>query len=132
MHTIDVAIAIVYHNMQVLICRRRPEGHLGGFWEFPGGKIEVGETPNHCAERELREEVGIICEATVPIRVIEHAYPDRSVRIHPFLCAFRSGTAAPLGCDEAIWINPARLRDYTFPPANDQLIEQIIQLLTSR
>jgi mutator protein MutT len=130
MKQIDVAIAIVTRDGQILICRRKQEGHLGGFWEFPGGKVEPGESPKQCAERELEEEVDLKCQATIPLEIINHRYPDRSVQIHPFLCTYQSGEAKQIGCDDAIWIRPAELHNYRFPEANGELIRHLIELLS--
>ena len=60
---VEVAIALVFRQGQVLISRRPAQAHLGGFWEFPGGKLEAGESPERCAEREVLEEVGVVVHA---------------------------------------------------------------------
>jgi mutator protein MutT len=129
MKVIDVAIAIVSCEDRILICRRRQDGHLGGFWEFPGGKVEPGETPQQCAQREIREEVDLEIDVLSAMPVIEHEYPERNVRLHPFLCAYKSGHAKPLGCDEALWVAPANLMSYQFPQANNELIRQLVRML---
>jgi 8-oxo-dGTP diphosphatase len=131
MKRVDVAIAIVCRQRKVLICRRRRQDHLGGFWEFPGGKLEAGETIQQCLARELREELDIAIEPITQLPMIEHDYPDVLVRLHPYICTHRAGEPKPIGCDELIWIDPNGLREYEFPPANKQLIEQLIERLTS-
>ena len=127
MKHIDVAIGIVCKGGQVLICRRKQDGHLAGFWEFPGGKVEPGESPAQCVARELREELDIEVNVATALPTIEHDYPDRQVRLHPFLCDHRNGIPKPIGCDETIWVNPPALREYKFPNANDGLIEDLIK-----
>jgi mutator protein MutT len=129
MQVIDVAIAIVCCEDRVLICRRRQGGHLGGFWEFPGGKVEPGETPKSCAVREIREEVDLEIDVLSEMPVIEHDYPDRKVRLHPFLCSYKSGHAKPLGCDEALWVTSSNLPNYQFPEANAELIQELMRTL---
>jgi mutator protein MutT len=129
MKQIDVAIAVVCHQGQVLICLRKPDGHLGNYWEFPGGKIEPGESMSQCLTRELREETHVEAEILTPLPVIEHEYSDRSVRLHPYLCAYASGEPVAAGCQEVRWVPPQRLREYKFPPANDGLIELLTECL---
>ena len=80
---IEVAIGLVWKEGRLLIARR-PEGvHLGGLWEFPGGKIDPGESPSECLLRELREEMGIEAEVTGTREIIPFTYPERLVRLHP-------------------------------------------------
>jgi mutator protein MutT len=126
---VDVALAIVSRDGQVLICLRRAKDRLGGFWEFPGGKAEDGESISRCLARELREELDIAAEPLFSLPVIEHDYPDIHVRLHPFICAYKSGDAKPLGCDELRWVRPDELIDYQFPPANKELLDQVRRAL---
>ena len=129
MKCIDVDIAVVVRGEHVLICKRRDETALGGFWEFPGGKREPTETAQACVVREVREEVGIEVRPTRSLEIIEHAYPDVRVRLHPHVCEHVAGDAQAIECQEFRWIKPAALRDYRFPPANDGLIERLISEL---
>ena len=129
MKRIDVVIGIVQRQNKVLVCRRRERDHLGGYWEFPGGKLEPGETLEQCLLRELQEEVNLQVDRLAPLKVIEHDYPDRQVRLHPFLCEYQSGELRPIGCQEAVWIEPARLREVRFPEANNELVEFLIKQL---
>ena len=78
---IDVAVALVWRQGCVLITRRPAHVHMGGYWEFPGGKCLPGETPEAAAEREILEEVGVACRARSRRDVIEHAYPEKTVRL---------------------------------------------------
>jgi mutator protein MutT len=122
---VEVAIAVVHRDGQVLIARR-PEGtHLAGLWEFPGGKVEAGETPAQCLVRELREEMGIDVEVGAPYERLEFVYPERHVRIHPFACRLLAGEPQPHGCAELRWVRPAELGEYAFPPANATLLADI-------
>jgi mutator protein MutT len=127
MKRIDVAIAVVSRQDQVLICKRTQAGHLGGFWEFPGGKVEAGDSIEQCVARDLQEELAIEADVLAAFRVIEHDYPDRLVRLHPFLCAHRRGEPQPIGCEQARWVGFSELGSFTFPPANDELIGLVIQ-----
>ena len=128
---VDVAIGIVVRNGDILICRRRPTGHLAGFWEFPGGKLEPDESPVACLARELAEEVAITAAVTRVLPVIEHHYPEVSVRLHPFLCRHATGEPRPLACDEVRWVAPRELREFRFPGANAELIDWVIETLST-
>ncbi len=128
MDRIDAAIAIVTRAGKVLICQRRADDDaLPGYWEFPGGKCEDGETLEQCLARELREEVNIDACPFEALPPIDHDYPHALVRLHPFLCAHHDGEPELLECQQAIWINPHELRGYRFPPANEDLIERVIE-----
>jgi A/G-specific adenine glycosylase len=129
MKYVDVDIAIVVKAGQVLICQRHPDGFLGGYWEFPGGKREAGETSAACAIREVKEEVGIDVRPVNEFDVIEHAYAHAQIRLHPHLCHHLTGDPRSSACQQIKWVPPLALRDYTFPPANDTLIEQVIRHL---
>jgi len=131
MKRVDAAIAIVLRAGQILICQRKDDDTLGGYWEFPGGKMECGETLPQCLARELREELRIVASPYAALPPIEHDYPSVQVRLHPFLCRHESGEPQAIECQQAIWIHPAALRSYRFPPANEQLIEQVITHLGS-
>jgi mutator protein MutT len=127
MTRIEAAIAVVTRNGKVLICQRRDDDDaLPGYWEFPGGKCEDGETLEQCLQRELREEVDIDARPLAALPPIEHDYPHVLIRLHPFLCEHRSGEPQLIECQQAIWIDPHQLRDYRFPPANEDLIERVI------
>ena len=126
MKCVDVDIAVVIKDGSVLICKRRDDAPLGGFWEFPGGKREPEESAGACVVREVYEEVGIEVRPIRFLDVIEHAYPDVRVRLHPHLCEHIAGDARAIECQDVRWVEPAALRNYRFPPANDSLIERLI------
>ena len=129
---IDVVIGVVVRtDGHVLICQRRPEGHLGGYWEFPGGKRELGESLEQCLVRELEEELAIRVQPVCALDIIEHEYPAVRVRLHPYLCG-TDGVPHPIGCQRLEWIAPTSLLDYRFPPANDVLIAQLVRRLSHR
>jgi mutator protein MutT len=128
-HVIDAAIAIVVRDGLVLISQRKDDNTLGGYWEFPGGKCEPGETLEQCLARELREELDI---SATPIRAlppVEHTYPTTRLRLHPFICDHLQGEPKLIECQDCRWIAPRALRDHRFPPANEQLIEDVIAIL---
>lgn len=126
--TIEVALAIVLRRKQVLICQRLAEVHLAGFWEFPGGKILAGEPAAEAALRELREETAIEAAVSECWSMIEFEYPERRVRLHPFLCQYARGQEQALGCRRIVWADLADLDAYRFPEANAPLLRRLKRL----
>lgn len=124
--TIQVAVGLIVQDGHYLIARRKPGVHLGGLWEFPGGKREGEESLEDCLRRELREELGI--EVTQPLfyRVLRHEYPEKSVELHFFRCAIRAGQARALDCEELRWVAPEELSLFEFPAADRALIEELM------
>jgi 8-oxo-dGTP diphosphatase len=125
---IDAAIALVTRqgDGKLLVCQRKDDDTLGGYWEFPGGKCEDGETLEQCLARELREEINITAPPIAQLTTIEHDYPHTLLRLHPFVCQYESGEVEHLECQASCWIEPVELRAYRFPPANETLIEEAI------
>ncbi len=124
---IDVAIAIVFDaaHERVLICLRKLDTVLAGYWEFPGGKCDPGEPPVACAVREIREEVGIVILPTHMLTPIEHEYPYARVRLHPFVCEHVGGTVQHLAVADAKWLPPDHVLNYRFPEANLRLMQLV-------
>ena len=129
MKRIDVAVGIVVRAGRILICQRRAAGAFGGYWEFPGGKCEPGESASQCIVRELTEELAIETRPTQALEIWEHDYPTLHVRLHPFLCELTEGEPQPVECVQVKWVEPPRLIDYRFPEANEPLIRSVIGLL---
>lgn len=127
---IDAAIAIVIREGQILISQRCEDDSFGGYWEFPGGKCEDGETLEQCLTRELREELDIAARPIDRFPAVEHDYPNVLVRLHPFLCEHEAGEPKLIECQAVEWIAPPRLREFRFPPANEDLIERVIARLS--
>jgi mutator protein MutT len=125
MEQINAAIAIVRRGQKILICQRKAEDVLGGFWEFPGGKCEPGESLEQCLARELAEELCIRADPLRQLTTIEHSYPTFRVRLHPFLCRHREGEVQLIECQDARWIELSELRHFKFPPANESLFAEI-------
>ena len=122
---LQVAAALIARDGRYLICRRRPGAHLGGLWEFPGGKREGGESLEDCLVREIREELGVDVSAPVLHAVLTHAYPERRVELHFFRCAIMRGEPECLGCAELRWVAPRDLHGYEFPPADRSVIQRL-------
>lgn len=122
---IEVSAALVFHHGKLLITRRHAGTHLGGLWEFPGGKREPDETFEQCLARELREELGIEVEAGGLFEEISHTYPEKAVHLKFFICKLVSGRPRTLGCAAFKWIGKAELADFEFPAADARLLEKL-------
>ena len=122
-----VAAAIILRDEKFLLTKRRPESEQGSLWEFPGGKIESGETLEECLRREMREELGIEISKPQYFHSIRHAYPEKVVELHFFTCSIEQGQPQALGCTEMAWVDKHELIAHEFPPANIPMIKKIIQ-----
>ena len=123
-----MAIAVLRRrgDERILARRRRPDEKLAGLWEFPGGKVESGETPRQAASREVLEEMGAAPKGLTLLRVHEHDYPDRTLRIHVFEGTFEHEPAPPDGAAWA-WMTPAELARLPIPPANRAIVDDLDQ-----
>jgi mutator protein MutT len=125
--TIVVLAAVVEREDGRLLVTRRPrDTHLGGMWEFPGGKCEEGETHEDCLARELREELDVASEIGAVVLVTEHEYDDRIVRLHFRHCRI-AGQPTPMLGQDISWVERRELKDLEFPPADRELIELLSQ-----
>ena len=122
---VEVSAALIFRNGELLITQRRASSHLGGCWEFPGGKREPGETFEQCLAREIREELGIEIAVGKLFEEISHAYPEKSVHLKFFLCQLLSGEPQPLECAAVKWIPKAGLDEHEFPAADARLLEKL-------
>jgi 8-oxo-dGTP diphosphatase len=125
MKTIVVTAAVVEHDGRLLVTRRQQGTHLEGYWEFPGGKCDPGETLETCLARELREELGVSAIVGAEILTTTHTYPDRSVELHFFQCRLRA--PVPQMGQEMRWVTRDELGDLPFPPADRELIHWLKQ-----
>jgi mutator protein MutT len=125
MKQIDVSAALIFNNGKLLITQRHATVHLGGLWEFPGGKREAGETFEACLLREIREELGIEISAGKLFEEITHAYTEKTVHLKFFICELLSGEPQTLGCAAFKWIGKSELSDFEFPAADAQLLEKL-------
>lgn len=132
---IEVAVGIVLQSGRpsarsyVLISRRSAGGVLGGYWEFPGGKLEANETAEACVVRELREELGIAVRPASALRPIEHRYEHARVVLRPFICTHIGGKPRALQVEAWKWVAVDELDAYRFPPANAALLKQLREAL---
>ncbi|MBE2276648.1 MAG: 8-oxo-dGTP diphosphatase MutT [Rhodobacteraceae bacterium] len=118
------AVALLDPDNRVLLAQR-PEGKsLAGLWEFPGGKVETGETPEACLIRELKEELGIDTQASclAPLAFASHSYEEFHLLMPLFVCRRWEGIVTPREGQRLSWVAPQRLKDYPMPPADRPLI----------
>jgi 8-oxo-dGTP diphosphatase len=118
------AVALIDVDGRVLLAQR-PEGKsMAGLWEFPGGKVEVGETPEAALIRELQEELGIDTKASclAPLAFASHSYEAFHLLMPLYACRRWQGTVMPLEGQRLAWVRPNALRDYPMPPADEPLI----------
>jgi mutator protein MutT len=125
-HTsIEVSAALIFRAGKLLITQRHAKSHLGGLWEFPGGKREPGESFEQCLVREIREELGLEISAGKLFEEIRHDYPEKSVRLKFFICELLSGEPQPLDCAAVKWIKKTELTAHEFPAADAQLLKKL-------
>ncbi|MFT4604764.1 MAG: A/G-specific adenine glycosylase [Rhodothermales bacterium] len=125
---IQVAIAVIEReDGRLLIQRRPPTGLLGGLWEFPGGKIEDGETSGEACAREVKEELGVEIHAVHEITTIRHAYSHFRIVMSAWSCRLVSGVPATTNGEPCLWVSRNQFDDYAFPRANRRLIDLITQ-----
>jgi len=125
------AVVLVDTDGRVLLAQR-PEGkQMAGLWEFPGGKVDPGETPEAALIRELREELGIDVAASclAPFTFASHAYPDFHLLMPLYVCRRWSGIPMAREGQRLTWVRPARLAEYPMPPADKPLIAMLRDLL---
>jgi 8-oxo-dGTP diphosphatase len=124
--TIVVCAAVIERGDAFFVTRRQKGVHLEGYWEFPGGKRDAGETLTACLERELREELDVAVRVGEEIFSAAHDYADRRVELHFFACELLGEPAPQIG-QEMRWVPRAELAALRFPPADDELIAKLTQ-----
>lgn len=126
------AAAIIDVDNRILLAKR-PEGRsLAGYWEFPGGKVDEGETPEAALCRELEEELSIeVCETCIaPFTFASYSYDDFHLLMPLYLCRNWEGNITPNEGQDVTWVRPNKLADYKMPPADLPLIPMLRDLLT--
>ena len=121
---IVVAVALIDADGRVLLAQRPAHKELGGLWEFPGGKIQSGETPEGALIRELKEELGIDVPARclAPLTFASHSYERFHLLMALYACRNWDGEPEPLEGQALTWVRKDRLRDYPMPPADEPLV----------
>jgi len=124
-------VALIDADGRVLLARRPQGKAMAGLWEFPGGKVHEGETPEAALIRELKEELGIDTAESclAPFAFASHGYPDFHLLMPLFACRRWTGTPAALEGQELAWVRPQRLAEYPMPPADRPLVAMLQDLL---
>ncbi len=116
-----VTAAILRREGKILLARRPSKGLLGGMWEFPGGKVEPGESLEKCLEREIREELGTDIRVGENFGIYHHAYTHFRITLHAFICELTEGEPAPIEAAELVWVFPSDLLDYPMGKVDRQI-----------
>ena len=125
------AVALIDPDGRVLLAQRPAGKHLAGLWEFPGGKVQPGETPEAALIRELDEELGIdvVASCLAPFTFASHSYPEFHLLMPLYICRKWSGIATAREGQRLAWVWPPRLGDYPMPPADKPLVAMLRDLL---
>ena len=124
-----VAAAVVIEESRVLLTRRTEGQHLAGLWEFPGGKLEEGESPEQALVRECNEECGIEVEVEDILDVAFHRYPDKDVLLLFYRCHLVAGEVQHLQIADHAWVSAEQLEGYALPPADEGVVKKLGVLL---
>jgi len=122
-----IAAGIIVKGDKILIALRPENGFLGGLWEFPGGKVEDGESLEEAVVREVEEEVAVKVQVKNLFATIEHQYSHFTITLNAFICQYISGTPKTLGCEDWRWVRREELKEYAFPRANGKIIEGLLK-----
>lgn len=125
MKSLEVTAAIIRQEDKILICQRPANKNCGLLWEFPGGKIEAGETGEQCIVRECQEELGITLHVECELTDITYEYPDRIVHLRFYLCSIAAGIPEKKEHNALKWITPNEIDQYDFCPADKKMIKTI-------
>jgi 8-oxo-dGTP diphosphatase len=123
---IHVTAALVRRGGQLLAAQRREGDARGGCWEFPGGKIETGESPEACLERELHEELALNVAVRDHFLSVTHDYPEVRVHLHAYLCDYLEGDATPLEHQRVRWLSPRELSTLSWSAADRPIVEKLL------
>jgi A/G-specific adenine glycosylase len=120
-----VTAAVLRRDGKALLAKRPSRGLLGGMWEFPGGKVEEGETLETCLVREIREELGAHVKVNEPLGVYKHAYTHFRITLYAFLCELTDGEPRPIEAAELAWVSPVDLDKYPMGKVDRQIANRL-------
>lgn len=124
---VDVVAGILEYEGRFLIARRSNHGRLPNLWEFPGGKVELGEEPTEALKREFLEELGVTIDVGKPVGTNIHQYPDGSVRLSGFKVYHQTGRFETRVHEELRWVRLSELRDFPLAPADIPLVRALVE-----
>jgi A/G-specific adenine glycosylase len=122
----EIAVGVIVNDHKVLISRRPEDKMLGGLWEFPGGKVEDGESLQEALVRELHEELGIEVSVVNKMMEVPHAYSHMTINLHAYRCRIVDGAPSSEEGQRWEWVDRDELEEYAFPKANKQIVDDII------
>lgn len=125
---IHVAVGVIQRGEQIFISKRPDQLHQGGRWEFPGGKVEQGETVFAALSRELMEEVGLQVLDATSLMQLEYAYPEKTVLLDVWLVSQTEGAGKGLEGQQVAWVHFSDLAAYRFPDANQPILDKVLAL----
>ncbi|RJR23723.1 MAG: (deoxy)nucleoside triphosphate pyrophosphohydrolase [Desulfobacteraceae bacterium] len=125
-HFVSVAAGLIWEKGKVLIAKRPGGSFMAGYWEFPGGKKEAGETLDQCLKRELFEELRITVRVGDVFMEAAHEYPSEAVYLTTMFCTIVSGEPMPVGSEEIKWVTPDELRHYKMCPPDLETVNAIL------
>ncbi len=125
---VPVVCAIIVRDERIMLAQRPPDKKLGGLWEFPGGKVEVGELAEAALHRELQEELGCSVRITQTLTPFVHAYEWGSIELIPFVCELTADSPEPHAHEhtELVWVEREQLNDYDLAPADVPLVGALV------
>jgi A/G-specific adenine glycosylase len=121
----DVTAAVIRKKERILIAQRPTGGMLGGLWEFPGGKVEPGESLEECLRREIREELGVEIQVGQSVARVKHAYTHFRITLHAFECRLRKGRPRAIGASDWRWVKWDELDDFAFAVTDRKIIQAL-------
>ena len=125
----QVTAGVIQKGTKILISQRRANDEFGGLWEFPGGKVEQGESLEECLIREIFEELNIQITIKKYLFNVEHIYNKLKITLHIFLCQHKKGTPECRDVQDWQWINFSNIDDYRFPAADKEVIRKLSDYL---
>jgi len=129
---IDVVCALIESDRKILLGKRSAPRQHAGFWELPGGKIDLNETPHDALSREIMEELGVTIEVGKQLSVVVHEYEMHIVRLIPFICRISKGTIKSLEYQETTWVDPAAKIELPLLPPDYGILEEYVQTKIDR
>jgi len=126
MEIIDVGCAIIHKNGWLLIAQRCSGDSFGGYWEFPGGKREDGESIEECLSREVLEELGVQIKPEKPWGCREHEIKEKKIRLFFHFCKWKEGNPEARECEDFKWVSREDVRQYNFIPGDMEILEDLI------
>ncbi len=126
-HAIHVSCAIIEYNGKILAAQRGQHTSNAGKWEFPGGKIEEGETPPICIHREIEEELAITITMIASLPAITHSYPDKTICLHPFVCHYNGEEITAGEHQNIAWLRPEELSQLNWSEADIKVWKYYLQ-----